>query len=297
MIEELLKCKYLNQCSLFVYTERDGVDTLKQFFSSKKTELTVSLVVLGDSNYTDRVKHAHKSTAEFSCKMDDDILMSHHVWDFLFESLDKITSKHPIISPIFTNGIPSADTFVQDFIERQEDVQTAHNWFLTERIADTEWGLNYIPINEKLSSMKVWSDREYWEAVTDINTEWDTRPLPWYYFMVRGVHPARYSRHYNMFIANQIINNKDKFFRKNNYWLDTITAPYFCNNLFVAKTEYWKNSTNLFTDGWDEGQLTLQMKLDNATPLYIRNGFAIHMAYGMTRNQQEIETYYMQHLT
>ena len=140
MIEELLKCKYLNQCSLFVYTEKDGVDTLKQFFSSKKTVLTVSLVVLGDSNYTDRVKHAHKSTAEFSCKMDDDILMSHHVWDFLFESLDKITLKHPIITPIFTNGNPSADTFVQDFIERQEDVQTAHNWFLTERIADTEWG-------------------------------------------------------------------------------------------------------------------------------------------------------------
>jgi len=36
------------------------------------------------------------------------------------------------------------------------------------------------------------------------------------------------------------------------------------------------------------------MRLDNSSPLYIRNGYAIHMAYGMTRGQQEIESYYIQ---
>lgn len=297
MIDEILKTKYLDQCILYVYTERDGVDILKRYFSNIKTNLKVNIVVLNDSTYTDRVRYAQSSTAEYSCKMDDDVLMSAHVWDYMIENLDKISHKHPIIAPIFTNGIPSADAFVHDFLTDSNDIQTAHNWFLCERIADTEWGLNYTRINEKLSSMQVWNDQEYWDAVTSINTEWETRPVPWYYFMVRGVHPARYSRHYNMFIADQIIKNKEKFFGKNDYWLDTIKAPYFCNNLFISKTEYWKKTSTLFYDGWDEGQLTLQMKLDDATPLYIRNGFAIHMAYGMTRNQHEIENYYIQHLT
>jgi hypothetical protein len=39
------------------------------------------------------------------------------------------------------------------------------------------------------------------------------------------------------------------------------------------------------------------MSLDKATPLYIRNGFAIHMAYGMTAGQQDIEDYYISNLS
>ena len=127
MISELLKSKYLEQCVLYIYTERDGVDILRNFFDNVKTALKINIVILNDSNYTDRVRYAHSSTVEYSCKMDDDVLMSAHVWDYLIENLDKISHSHPIISPIFTNGIPSADTFVHDFLTNQEDIQTAHN--------------------------------------------------------------------------------------------------------------------------------------------------------------------------
>jgi hypothetical protein len=227
--------------------------------------------------------------------MDDDILMSHHVWEFILDNLDKINKEHPVIAPIFTNGIPSTDMFVDDFLS-EEDRKIAHKYFLTEYIDENEWGLNFSNINKNISSMKRWCGKEYWHMVTNVNTEWDTRPLPWYYYMVRGVHPARYSRDYNIFIADKIIENKNKFFEKQNYRLETYEAPYFCNNLFFCRTKFWKESFKLFSDGWDEGQLTLKMDLEKSSPLYIRNGFAIHMAYGMTRGQQEIENYYIKNI-
>lgn len=295
MVDEILKIKDKTKIKLCIYGELNNINLWKDYFTTNKPSFNIELICFADSHYPSKVSHAHKTTYEYSCKMDDDILMSHHVWEFILDNLDKISKKHPVIAPIFTNGIPSADMFVDDFLS-EEDRKIAHKYFLTEYIDENEWGLNFSNINKNISLMKRWCGKEYWRMVTDVNTEWDTRPLPWYYYMVRGVHPARYSRDYNIFIADKIIENKNKFFEKQNYRLETYEAPYFCNNLFFCRTEFWKESFKLFSDGWDEGQLTLKMDLEKSSPLYIRNGFAIHMAYGMTRGQQEIENYYIKNI-
>jgi hypothetical protein len=295
MVDEILKIKDKTKIKLCIYGELNNINLWKDYFTTNKPSFNIELICFADSHYPSKVSHAHRTTYEYSCKMDDDILMSHHVWEFILDNLDKISKKHPVIAPIFTNGIPSADMFVDDFLS-EEDRKIAHKYFLTEYIDENEWGLNFSNINKNISLMKQWCGKEYWRMVTDVNTEWDTRPLPWYYYMVRGVHPARYSRDYNIFIADKIIENKNKFFEKQNYRLETYEAPYFCNNLFFCRTEFWKESFKLFSDGWDEGQLTLKMDLEKSSPLYIRNGFAIHMAYGMTRGQQEIENYYIKNI-
>lgn len=292
MIDEISKSKYISDFALYIYTEPQRSAVFKQYFASNKSGLKVYLVEMGTSSYPDRVSFAHKSLSPYSCKMDDDVLMSHHVWDFVYENLDKINDKNPIIVPLFTNGIPSADLFVQDFLT-EEDIRAARKYFLTDSVADTEWGLDYSNINKEISTWSEWDDAKYWDFVARVDTGWSSRSVPWYYYMVRGVHPARYSRDYNIFIADKISQDKEKFFRKNNYRLETYKAPYVCNNLFFSKTEFWRSTYSLFNDGWDEGQLTLQMDLDKSAPLYIRNGFAIHMAYGMTRGQREIENHYI----
>jgi hypothetical protein len=295
MVDEILKIKDKTKIKLCIYGELNNINLWKDYFTTNKPSFNIELICFADSHYPSKVSHAHKTTYEYSCKMDDDILMSHHVWEFILDNLDKINKEHPVIAPIFTNGIPSTDMFVDDFLS-EEDRKIAHKYFLTEYIDENEWGLNFSNINKNISSMKQWCGKEYWQMVTNVNTEWDTRPLPWYYYMVRGVHPARYSRDYNIFIADKIIENKNKFFEKQNYRLETYEAPYFCNNLFFCRTEFWKESFKLFSDGWDEGQLTLKMDLEKSSPLYIRNGLAIHMAYGMTRGQQEIENYYIKNI-
>jgi hypothetical protein len=295
MIEEISKSKYASDFALYIYTEPKSSETFKQYFSKNKPTFKIFLAEMISSSYPDRVAFAHKSQSEYSCKLDDDVLMSSHVWDFVYENLDKLTVKNPVMVPIFTNGVPSADLFVQDFLDHT-DIDQARNYFLTDPIADSEWGLDYSSINREVGTWKMWDDSKYWNFVSKANTGWDTRSLPWYYYMVRGVHPARYSREYNIFIADKVIQNKEKFFAKNDYRLETYKAPYVCNNVFFSKTEFWRTTYALFTDGWDEGQLTLQMDIDKAAPLYIRNGFAIHMAYGMTRGQREIESYYINNL-
>jgi hypothetical protein len=295
MVDEILKIKDKAKIKLCIYGELSNINLWKEYFIVNKPSFNIELILLPDSYYPAKVNHAHKTTCEYSCKMDDDILMSHNVWEFILDNLDKITNKHPVIAPIFTNGIPSADMFIDDFLSA-EDRKIAHKYFLTEYINENEWGLNFSDINKNIREMNQWCGEAYWQMVTDVNTEWDTRPLPWYYYMVRGVHPARYSRDYNIFIADKIIENKNKFFEKQNYKLETYKAPYFCNNLFFCKTEFWRESFILFNDGWDEGQLTLKMDREKSSPLYIRNGFAIHMAYGMTRGQQEIENYYVKNI-
>ena len=295
MIEEISKSKYASDFALYIYTEPRSSEFFKQYFKANKPTFKIFLAEMETSSYPDRVNFAHKSQSEYSCKMDDDVLMSSYVWDFVYENLDKIDNRNPVMVPIFTNGIPSADLFVQDFLE-PGDVQKARQYFLTEPIADSEWNLDYSAINREIKTWQTWDDVRYWDFVTNVDTGWSTRPVPWYYYMVRGVHPARYSKDYNIFIADKINSNREKFFSKNDYRLETYKAPYVCNNLFFSKTEFWRSTYSLFNDGWDEGQLTLQMDIDKSTPLYIRNGFAIHMAYGMTRGQRDIESHYINNL-
>jgi hypothetical protein len=295
MVQEIEKISDKTKIKLCIYGEQDNINLWLEYFKVYKPTFKLELIKFTTNNYTSKVNYAHKTTYPYSCKMDDDILMSYHVWEFILSNLDKLNTNHPVIAPIFTNGIPSADMFVTDFLSEQDRL-IAHKFFLTEPIDDNEWGLDFSPINKNISLMTEWCANTYWDMVSNVDTKWDSRPLPWYYYMVRGVHPARYSRDYNIFIANKIIQNKEKFFTKQPYRLETFKAPYFCNNLFFCETNFWRESFKLFEDGWDEGQLTQKMNDEKSSPLYIRNGFAIHMAYGMTRGQQEIENYYRDNL-
>ena len=122
------------------------------------------------------------------------------------------------------------------------------------------------------------------------------RNVPWYYTIVKGVHPARFSYDYNMFVANHAIQNKDLLLNKQEYYLDEYMTPYFCNNIFVTTAEFYKQAQELFNDHWDEGQLTMYANAQNKVPMYIRNCYGIHMAYGCTTRQNEIENHYIENL-
>lgn len=292
MVKQIELIQDKTNIKLCIHGEQFNTELWTEYFRVNKPTFKVELATFNSSYYPLKVEYAHKTDYEYSCKLDDDVLISHHLWDYIISNLDKITDKHPVLAPIFTNGIPSANLFVEDFLS-DEDKKIAHKLFLTTgHINPHEWGLNYTSINDYVNRQTEWDDVKYWEMVTDADTEWNIRPVPPLYYLVRGVHPARYSREYNLFIADKIIQQSDKFFAKQNYWLDTYKAPYFCNNLFFCKTDYWRETYVLINDGWDEGQLTLRMNQTNSCAQYVRNGFAIHMAYGMTRGQQEIENYY-----
>jgi hypothetical protein len=228
--------------------------------------------------------------------MDDDVLVSRHVWDYMIDNLGVLSDKFSVMAPILTNGIPTVELFVRDFLS-EEDRKHAYKLFLTTgKVPENLWGLDYSDVNEKLRSMAEWNPLEYWKFIFKTDTKWETKPVPWYYGIVRGVHPARFSAEYNLFIADRVFKNREKFFAPQQYSFETFPTPYFTNNMFISETSYWKKTSQLFFDGWDEGQLTLQSRLDDSQILYVRNGFGIHMAYGMTERADFIEKTYLENL-
>lgn len=293
---EINKVTRKNDIILYIHIDEEIIlARWKEFLGKNKPDFKVGLVIYPTKNYLNKVYNAQQTQCKYSCKLDDDALISSHVWDYIIDNLDQITPEAPVMAPIFTNGIPSVELFIEDFLD-YSDKQIAYKLLLEGRVNPNEWGVDFSGVNKKVESMGHWNGRLFWDFMATLDTSWDKRPVPWHYYHVRGVHPARYSEEYNMFIADRIITNKQKFFRKQDYYLDTYNAPYFTNNIFISETQYWIKTLRLFDDGFDEGQLTLQRDIDDSKILYIRNGFGIHMAYGMTANQQRIQQHYTKHL-
>ena len=294
MMSELQNVIHKDKLKICIHAEEPVINSWKEYFSLNSPKVETYYIQYPNSDYMSRVHNAQETDCKYSCKLDDDVLVSHHVLDYILENLNKISFDHPIIAPILTNGMPSTYFFIEDFLNDQ-DKKIVNDIFLNTSI-ENHFHVDYSEIDKKVKSMKEWNDKEYWEFVASADTKWDKKNLPWYFFIVRGIHPARLSYEYNKFIAEKIFENKDKFFGKNNYSLETYVTPYFTNNMFVCETNYWKETSKMFDDGFDEGQLSVRMMMDNSSILYIRNGFGIHMAYGMTHNSLNLERMYIENL-
>lgn len=290
-VQQLQKIKNKDLIVLCIHGERNIIQLWRDYFAASAAGLRVQFYEYPNAEYLDRVRTAQKTECEYSCKLDDDVLISCNVWDYIIDNLHMLSDKNPIIAPILTNGMPSVEMFVEDFLD-EKDKETAYSIFRKTYIPSM-WGLDYSAINRKIASMSAWSGKEYWDFMRVVDTKWEVTPLSWVYFNVRGVHPARFSMQYNMFVAEKISQNKDKFFNTKDFRLESYSAPYFTNNIFISKTQFWRDTLPLYDDGFDEGQMSLRMLMDNSAILYVRNGFGIHMAYGMTEGFSIIENTYM----
>ena len=291
-VQEISQCVNRDKIRLMLFVEEPLISSWKEYFNTNKPDFDIQLVNMPSSSYLERVHTAQDTDIKYSAKVDDDVLTSRHVWDFIIDNLNSIDKQHPIIAPIFSNGIPSVELFIKEFLD-EKDLEQAYKLLLSGRVDPNCWGLNFNKVNEYIQQQTEWNGRKYWDFMSVVDTDWENRPVHWGYYQVRGVHPARFSPEFNLFIAEKIIQNKEKFYSKNTYSFEEFKAPYFTNNIFVCETEFWKKTLQIATDGWDEGQLSIQMSVDDATPHYIKNGFAIHMAYGNTYNQKYVEDFYI----
>jgi hypothetical protein len=262
----------------------------------KNSNIDVKNIELYNDDYATKISYTNKCETEYFCKWDDDIFISKNVWDFIIENIQILNDESiSVLAPTLSNGIPSVELFIKDFLSKEEKSHI-HKIFLNENIPNSIWGCNFNEIHNYICNLNSWDGDKYWEFVNNTDVTKDTSSLPWFYNIIKGVHPARFSYTYNKYIANHAINNIDMILNKHNFYFEKYLTPYFCNNLFFSKTSYYKESLTLFNDGWDEGQLTLLAKKTNKVPAYVRNCYGIHMAYGCTINQSELEEIYMKNL-
>jgi len=235
------------------------------------------------TNYMSKIEHLANSEYKYSCSMDDDILISSHVWDYIIDNLEILDDNSNLfVSPLISNGIPSVDLFIEDFCT-DEQKNEMHQIFIKTKI-DNMWGANYESLNK---IRKKWN-YEFYEDIYKID----------HYY--KGIHPVRVSIEAHNKLAEYICGEPLKLMGPNNYRLEKLKFPYFCNSFYFIKTDTWKkiiNDKSLFRDPYDEVPLNLYMEKNNLNMVFIRNGFCLHMAYNTINTphriyQKEIEEYY-----
>jgi hypothetical protein len=234
------------------------------------------------TNYMNKINSFISSDCEYSCSMDDDILLSCHLWDYIIENISILDNPENLfISPLISNGIPSTDLFIEDFfeIESREEIRSI---FKNTHIPNL-WGANY----ESLNYQKEEWGLEFYEKV---------RNLEHYY---KGIHPARVSTEAHKKMAELICGNPSKLLSKHEYNIEIRKFPYFCNSFYFIKTQTWKkivDDKSLFRDPFDEVPLNLYMQYNDLNMVLVRNGFCLHMAYNTigTSEQKSIENYYIE---
>lgn len=294
-LKEFFQMKNENKTKikLHIYCNVANEDEWTSLLSELPTDgVDTHLVLMPNDEYINKINHIVTTDATYICKWDDDVFINRYVWDYLIENVNILDNdRFYALAPIFGNGIPSADLFVKDFLN-EEETDTVHKIFIKDGIDPTVWGCNFIELNNYVKNLTEWDVEKYWRTV-EAHDQTLHRNLPWYFNRAKGIHPARFSFDYNNFILDYTIKNRDKVFEKQDYYLDTeYFTPYLCNNLFIAKTSFYIESQKEFFDHWDEGQMNMLGYKRNQVPVYVRKSFGIHMAYGCTVNQKEIENRY-----
>jgi len=237
----------------------------------------------GTDNYMDKIRYLSNTDVKYSCSMDDDILISSYLWDYIIDNIKILDDPNNLlISPLISNGIPSVDLFIEDFLEKSEKSEI-YSIFLKTRIENL-WGVNYESLNV---------EREKW----DYSFYDDVDRLGHYY---KGIHPIRVSIEAHSKLAEFICRNPEKMMERREYNIEIRKFPYFCNSFYFIKTDTWKkiiSDGSLFKDSYDEVPLNLYMQKNNLNIAFIRNGFCLHMAYNTINEykkgaQNEIEEYY-----
>jgi hypothetical protein len=239
------------------------------------------------NNYMNKINSFILSECEYSCSLDDDILISSYLWDYIIENISILDDPNNLfIAPLISNGIPSIDLFIEDFFENEKKNEL-YSIFKNTNIPNL-WGANYESLNYEKEEWGL----EFYEKVGRLD----------HYY--KGIHPARISMHAHQKMAEFICEDPLKIIAKHEYYTDIRKFPYFCNSFYFIKTKTWRKiieDKSLFRDSFDEVPLNLYMQTHDLNIVLIRNGFCLHMAYNTINeqdpsNQKKIEAYYMSNL-
>ena len=267
---------------IFGGEQNDYYRNLLNDLISNNIQTEYIFIAKSSSNYLNKIRYCVDNTnLEYSCSMDEDILISNFLWDYIIENVDVLQdNKNLFLSPLISNGIPTVDLFIEDFFNNSEK-ESIHKLFTKIHI-DNYWGVDYSSLN---NLKETWDYKNYYNNVKKINHHY------------KGIHPVRISYDAHLKIAEVVCNNPKKIIENSNFYIENFNFPYFCNSFFIIKTNTWKkiiHDKELYRDMFDEVPLNLYMEKNNLNMCFIRNGFCLHMAYNTigSSGQKNIENYY-----
>lgn len=253
--------------NLLISNSDDSVKHLYTILKNNNIETNVFLTPKG--NYMTKINTGIKTNCEYSIKLDEDIFLGTHLWDYFIENLDILNDEENLfLSPILTTGIPTVDYFIDEFLTKEQQ-QELFKIFLQTPLPSI-WGADYSNLNQHTIKATIWNSDSFYNEVEQID----------HYY--KGVHPVRFSPQAQLKILEYTINNLHNIVKKNNYSTFSVKRPYFCNSIFGIKNKVWQNileDKSLFKDDFEEVPLNLYREKNDLKMVFIKNGFAIHPSY------------------
>ena len=230
-------------------------------------------------HYMCKVENAMNIANKYTISLDEDVFLNNHIWDFMIENCDVLDDdKNLLFSPLLSTGVPTIDWFVEQFFD-EEDKNLLFEKFKNTYIVES----NCTPPGCGVLN-KCTIDSDKWDCENFYN---EVKKMPTYY---KGVHPVRVSDELQSLLVDLVLKYKDKLLKKMDYELFyNNDRPYFCNNVYMIKTETYKKiveDSSLFVDKFDEVPVNKFRERHNLNMVFIKNSFGVHPSYnwiGMDR--------------
>lgn len=272
-VSELSQCKYLSEIVLLVLTHDNDLTYYQQYLQESPIQFKLGFVD-PDRNYLKKIgltlDFIKNENIPYLMKHDNDILMSHFMYDYLFENLSVLEdSSNIVLTPTLTSGIPTCDMFIEDFLTPEEQTKIK-NVFLKYTHGPL-WGTDYTALNKFTVQAQEWDSKAYYRGV---------KIHPHHY---KGIHPVRMSEEAILTLNEMVLNHKEQIFSKGEFSLFyDKESPYFCNSVFCIKGNVYNtllNRSDLYVDNYDEVPLNKWRDMFNLNIVIVRKGAAIHSFY------------------
>jgi hypothetical protein len=217
--------------------------------------------------------YAIQNNIPYMMKCDNDLFFRGSTLDYMIEHLELLNHpSHLTLGPCLSSGIPCVEYFMDDYLNEEQRV-TLKSKFLETKFEDI-WGGKYTHHNRftiNTPEPKTWDGEGFFR---------DVRANEHHY---KGIHPIRINLDAINYLNEQIIANKDIFYKSTPTGIiRDNTSPYLCNSVYCIKASTYKdilNDQSLFVDCYDEVPLNKYAWRTNAAHLFVKNGYGIHMHY------------------
>ena len=283
----LLQSKCKHEWTLTVLTNDDDCAFYNDILAPLDLNSAVLQVDNTGGNYMDKVRSAaliaQQNRIPYVMKCDNDLFFSGATLDFMLEHLDSTlqSDKHLTLSPVLTNGIPTVEYFVRDFMDPVAQIAAKRHFM--DAVFYARDGADYTPLNQwtSESTSGEWNPAAFFDAV---------RQLPTHY---KGVHPVRFNPEANHFINQYVVSHKHAFFeRKPTGLIVDNDSPYLCDSMFCIRTDRYLtilDDQSAFVDGFDEVPVNKYADKHGMNHVFVENGYALHMMYNWVGNHTDYE--------
>lgn len=240
----------------------------------------IRVVKIGDSikdqtkiiNYRNKMDFIFDNNTEFTIKIDDDLILSNFVYDFIIENIKTLNDEDNFwINPIIPTNNATFDYFINKYVDKDTSEKIIKD-MLTMNYGEKEL-LKYT-----VNSNGSWQPDNFFKTLSTLE---DTN---------QGIHPIKYSKGGHKLINEFIINNFEKIMliNKSKMSFFTTVKQYWNVNFFAIKTSVYKKAfesmlgTKYDSITTDEPELNRYAYENNKKYLFIDNGIALHPCYSFT---------------